>query len=115
MLPSFLREGSLSRETSKKRVYNANQNPTIKFYTNHTKMRLLTHNLLQCHVKNCTNNYPLRVESAELESLEIEYNEEFLKNVLWSKIDWKVLKDTAFDVCGIFAYLKRWMMVVLGG
>ncbi|KAI9031731.1 hypothetical protein CLU79DRAFT_729817 [Phycomyces nitens] len=58
-------------------------------------MRLITHNLLQCHVKNCnSNNFPLKIEDAQVELIEADFNPEFLVNML-PKIDWPVLVNTA--------------------
>jgi multifunctional methyltransferase subunit TRM112 len=61
-------------------------------------MRLITHNMLQCHVKDCnTNNFPLRFEDAEVELIEAEYNPTFLINML-PKLDWEALVSTAVQV-----------------
>ncbi|KAI8989548.1 hypothetical protein BDB01DRAFT_782294 [Pilobolus umbonatus] len=61
-------------------------------------MRLITHNMLQCHVKNCnSNNYPLKFENAEIELIEAEFNPDFLRNML-NKIDWNALTTTALQL-----------------
>ncbi|KAI8390803.1 uncharacterized protein BYT42DRAFT_610082 [Radiomyces spectabilis] len=61
-------------------------------------MRLITHNMLQCHVKNCnTNNFPLRFEDAQVELIEADYNPEFLANML-DKIEWDALLQTAVQL-----------------
>jgi multifunctional methyltransferase subunit TRM112 len=61
-------------------------------------MRLLTHNLLQCHVRGCnTKNYPLRFEDAQIMTEESEMNPDFLVRML-SKIDWTVLRGTALQL-----------------
>jgi multifunctional methyltransferase subunit TRM112 len=61
-------------------------------------MRLITHNMVQCHVKDCnTNNFPLRFEDAEVELIEAEYNPTFLINML-PKLDWEALINTAVQV-----------------
>ncbi|CAO3590094.1 unnamed protein product [Absidia cylindrospora] len=61
-------------------------------------MRLITHNMLQCHVKDCnTNNFPLRFENAEVELIEAEYNPLFLVNML-PKLDWEALCSTAVQL-----------------
>ncbi|KAJ3219130.1 hypothetical protein HDU67_002463 [Dinochytrium kinnereticum] len=52
--------------------------------------------MLMCNVKGCTsNNFPLRIEEAELESLEAEFNENFMRRLL-IKLDWPALSQTAF-------------------
>ncbi|RUS19168.1 hypothetical protein BC937DRAFT_87898 [Endogone sp. FLAS-F59071] len=58
-------------------------------------MRIITHNMLQCHVKDCnTNNFPLRFEDVEIEQIEAEYSPDFIRNVL-GKIEWSALVETA--------------------
>ncbi|KAJ3372528.1 hypothetical protein AMAG_13841 [Allomyces macrogynus ATCC 38327] len=56
-------------------------------------VRLLTHNMLQCHVKNCTNGFPLRFQDPVIEQHEQEINKEFLVNML-PRIDWNALRTT---------------------
>ncbi|KAG0178840.1 hypothetical protein DFQ28_004005 [Apophysomyces sp. BC1034] len=61
-------------------------------------MRLITHNMLQCHVKNCdSNNFPLRFEDAQVELIEADYNPDFLVNML-PKIEWEALTSTAVQL-----------------
>ncbi|KAI8060719.1 hypothetical protein BC940DRAFT_246128 [Gongronella butleri] len=61
-------------------------------------MRLITHNMLQCHAKNCnTNNFPLRFENVEVEQIEADFNPEFLVNML-PKLDWPALASTAVQL-----------------
>ncbi|PKI83391.1 hypothetical protein MVES_002517 [Malassezia vespertilionis] len=60
-------------------------------------MRLLTHNLLACHAKNCgssSNNFPLIFRNVKLELIEADYSEAFLKGFL-PKLDWCALVHTA--------------------
>ena len=61
-------------------------------------VRLITHNLLACHAKDCnTNNFPLAFKDVQLEMREAEFNPEFLKGFL-PKIEWTALVDTAKQV-----------------
>ncbi|KAG2234258.1 hypothetical protein BDF21DRAFT_359800 [Thamnidium elegans] len=61
-------------------------------------MRLITHNMLQCHVKNCNNNnFPLRFEDVQVELIEADFNPEFLSNML-NKIEWDALYNTAIQL-----------------
>ncbi|WFD39515.1 uncharacterized protein MJAP1_002493 [Malassezia japonica] len=60
-------------------------------------MRLLTHNLLACHAKGCgssSNNFPLQLRNVQLELIEAEYNDVFLRGFL-PKLDWNALVTTA--------------------
>ncbi|KAI9481273.1 MAG: hypothetical protein EXX96DRAFT_566089 [Benjaminiella poitrasii] len=61
-------------------------------------MRLITHNMLQCHVKDCnTNNFPLRFEDVQIELIEADFNPDFLANML-NKIEWEALVNTAIQL-----------------
>lgn len=58
-------------------------------------MKLLTHNMLQCHAKGCNqNNFPLSFTDVELELAEVEFNPEFVAKLL-RKIDYPALLLTA--------------------
>lgn len=75
-----------------------------------TKMRLITHNMLQCHVKNCnTNNFPLRFEDVQLDLIEADYNPEFLVNML-PKIEWEALVNTALQVSCWFDFVFNYRL-----
>ena len=37
-------------------------------------MKLLTHNMLQCHIKGVKNGYPFKIEVAETSTREAEFN-----------------------------------------
>jgi multifunctional methyltransferase subunit TRM112 len=58
--------------------------------------------MLMCHVKGCnTNNFPLGFQEVELETIEAEFNEDFMRRLL-PKLDWPALVKTAFDVSYFF-------------
>nr|XP_018264622.1 multifunctional methyltransferase subunit TRM112 [Kwoniella dejecticola CBS 10117]OBR86780.1 multifunctional methyltransferase subunit TRM112 [Kwoniella dejecticola CBS 10117] len=58
-------------------------------------VRLITHNMLACHVKNCTkDNFPLSFSEVELVIRPTEENLDFLRRFL-PKLDWTALVDTA--------------------
>lgn len=61
-------------------------------------MRLLSHNLLMCNVKNCTkNNYPLKIVVDKSQVIEKEFNKEFCLRLI-PKIDWAALYKTVVSV-----------------
>src|SRR5262245_52966549 len=62
-------------------------------------VRLITHNLLACHVKNCTsNNFPLGFQDvSEMEIRQAEFNGDFLRGFL-PKIEWRALVDASRQV-----------------
>ncbi len=67
-------------------------------------MRLLTHNLLACNARTCvttSNNFPLAFKGVQLELIEAEFNEDFLRGFL-PKIEWRALVETAKEVSHSF-------------
>ncbi|KAJ7594935.1 Trm112p-domain-containing protein [Mycena floridula] len=61
-------------------------------------VRLITHNLLACHVKGCnSNNFPLQLKDVEIETREAEFNPEFLKTFL-PKLEWTALVEAARQI-----------------
>ncbi|EPZ35708.1 Trm112p-domain-containing protein [Rozella allomycis CSF55] len=56
-------------------------------------MRLLTHNLLQCHVKKCTtNNFPLNFAKVmTVEDREVEFHPQFIERMI-PRLDFDALK-----------------------
>ena len=62
-------------------------------------VRLITHNLLACHVKGCTtpNNFPLSFNNVQVEIREAELNIDFLSN-FFPKIEWNALINAAKQV-----------------
>ncbi|TRM58078.1 hypothetical protein BD626DRAFT_189128 [Schizophyllum amplum] len=61
-------------------------------------VRLITHNLLACHVKGCTsNNFPLRFSDVQIELRDAEFNPEFLRGFL-PKLEWQALVDAAKEL-----------------
>ncbi|KAJ3311648.1 hypothetical protein HDV04_003912 [Boothiomyces sp. JEL0838] len=61
-------------------------------------MRLLTHNMLQCHVKGCNkDNFPLALQNIEIEKLEAEFTPEFVERLL-SRIDFPALQSTCISL-----------------
>jgi multifunctional methyltransferase subunit TRM112 len=54
-------------------------------------MRLLTHNSLKCPAKDVSTGYPLKLEIEDMEVVESEVNEDFIKHILPS-LDWSGLQ-----------------------
>lgn len=50
-------------------------------------MRLITHNMLRCNVKGVKNGYPLQIEVGKVETVEAEYNPDFVTRML-PKLEW---------------------------
>jgi hypothetical protein len=62
-------------------------------------VRLITHNLLACHAKNCTtNNFPLVFQDvSDVVVREADFNAEFVRGFL-PKIEWAALVGAARQV-----------------
>ncbi|GHJ90348.1 hypothetical protein NliqN6_6750 [Naganishia liquefaciens] len=61
-------------------------------------VRLITHNMLSCHVKNCNkDNYPLQFRDAVVEIRPAEPNLGFLERFL-PKLEWAALVQTAREL-----------------
>jgi hypothetical protein len=63
------------------------------------RMKLLTHNFLNCAAKTCKASpdaFPLKFDQVELTSVEMDYNPQFLINVL-PRVDWPALLQTAIE------------------
>jgi hypothetical protein len=74
-------------------------------------VRLITHNLLACHVKGCTsNNFPLEFKDVQIELREAEYNPDFLRGFM-PKLEWKALFDAAKQVF-LILLLRRLTYIV---
>jgi len=68
-------------------------------------VRLITHNLLACHVKGCTsNNFPLAFKDVQIELKEAEFNPDFIKNIL-PRLEWPALVDAARQVNPAAAFI----------
>ncbi|KAI0317815.1 hypothetical protein OF83DRAFT_1171671 [Amylostereum chailletii] len=61
-------------------------------------VRLITHNLLACHVKGCTtNNFPLQLKDVKLAERATDFNSDFIRGFI-PKIEWSALVATARDL-----------------
>jgi multifunctional methyltransferase subunit TRM112 len=70
-------------------------------------VRLITHNVLACHAKNCqTNNFPLAFSNVRIELKEADFNSDFLRGFL-PKLEWTALVDTAKQARRIYTFLLR--------
>lgn len=63
-------------------------------------MKVITANFVTCAVKDCKTSptsFPLHFHDAELELQELEFQPEFIRNVI-PRIDWEGLQVTASEV-----------------
>ena len=78
------------------------QKPSIKppIWTEDENMKVITANFVTCAVKECKASpasFPLHFHDAELELQELEFQPEFIRNVI-PRIDWEGLRVTASEV-----------------
>lgn len=57
-------------------------------------MKLLTHNMLSCHIKGVTNNFPFKIEATKIEEVDTDFDPEFLRR-MFDKIEWSALREGA--------------------
>lgn len=57
-------------------------------------MKLLTHNMLACHIKGVQNGYPLKIEAEKVETREIDFEPDFLRHI-FPRIQWAALREGA--------------------
>ncbi|GMH41349.1 hypothetical protein BSKO_09259 [Bryopsis sp. KO-2023] len=57
-------------------------------------MRLLTHNMLQSHIKGVANGYPFRIEASKVVTKEADFNTDFLRHI-FGRIEWNALLEGA--------------------
>lgn len=63
-------------------------------------MKVITANFVTCAVKDCKTSpasFPLHFHDAELEQTELDFQPEFIRNVL-PRVDWDSLRVTATEV-----------------
>ncbi len=57
-------------------------------------MKLLTHNMLQCHIKGVKNGYPFKIEAEKVEERPADYDPDFLRHI-FPRIQWDALREAA--------------------
>ena len=62
-------------------------------------MRLLVHNFLQCHVKNCSSPYPIPLKVQEWVEVPVDYSRDAALHLL-PKVDWPAFVQTV-TACGL--------------
>jgi multifunctional methyltransferase subunit TRM112 len=60
-------------------------------------MKLLTHNMLQCNIKGVQNGYPFKIEAAQVEEREMDFDADFLKHI-FPRIQWDALHEGAVSL-----------------
>ncbi|GFH31864.1 hypothetical protein V8C86DRAFT_2615771 [Haematococcus lacustris] len=50
-------------------------------------MKLLTHNMLACHIKGVQKNYPFLIEAVKIEERDADYDPDFLRH-MFPRLQW---------------------------
>jgi multifunctional methyltransferase subunit TRM112 len=87
----------------------------LNFPSLYAMVRLITHNLLACHVKGCTtNNFPLKLTNIELALREAEFNPDFLRGFL-PRIEWDALIQASREVSNTPLFhmdSAKWIVII---
>lgn len=57
-------------------------------------MKLLTHNMLACHIKTVKNGYPFKIEATKVEEIEADFDPDFLRHI-FPRIEYSALREGA--------------------
>ncbi len=57
-------------------------------------MKLLTHNMLACHIKTVKNGFPFKIEATKVEEIEADFDPDFLRHI-FPRIEYKALREAA--------------------
>jgi hypothetical protein len=57
-------------------------------------MKLLTHNMLSCHIKGVQNGFPFKIEPEKVEEVDADYDPDFLRHI-FPRLEWKALREAA--------------------
>ena len=74
-------------------------------------MKVITANFVTCAVKECKTSpasFPLHFHDAELEQQELEFQPEFIRNIV-PRIDWEALRATANEVTDKSDFKRRYI------
>lgn len=70
-------------------------------------MKIVTANFITCAVKDC-KSFPLHFRDAKLELQELDFQAEFLQNIM-PRLDWDKLRITANEVS---SYALSWILML---
>ena len=56
-------------------------------------MKLLTHNMMQSHVKGISKRFPLLIKPGEVRVVEQDFNPDFIRRMI-TRIEWAALRKS---------------------
>lgn len=62
-------------------------------------MKLLTHNMLACHIRSHKHEtpQPFIIEATEIEEMDADFDSDFLRHI-WDRIEWGTLRAAAISM-----------------
>ena len=57
-------------------------------------MKLLTHNMLSCHIKGVQNGFPFKIEATKVDEVDADYDPDFLRR-MYPRLEWSALCEAA--------------------
>ncbi|CAL8469001.1 g8542 [Coccomyxa elongata] len=57
-------------------------------------MKLLTHNMLSCHIKGVQNGFPFKIDPVKVQEVDADYDPDFLRHI-FPRLEWKALCEAA--------------------
>lgn len=70
--------------------------------SNPPDMKLLTHNMLACHIRSHKHEtpQPFIIEATEIEEMDADFDLDFLRHI-WDRIEWDTLRAAAVSMGAI--------------
>ncbi len=62
-------------------------------------MKLLTHNMLSCHIKGVQNGFPFKIDPVKVQEVDADYDPDFLRHI-FPRLEWKALSEAAATMGG---------------
>ena len=57
-------------------------------------MKLLTHNMLACHIKGVQKGFPFKIEATKVDEVDADYDPDFLRR-MFPRLEWSALREAA--------------------
>ena len=58
------------------------------------QMKLLTHNMLACHIKGVQNGFPFKIDAQKVRKVDADYDPDFLRHI-YPRLEWPALREAA--------------------
>ena len=62
-------------------------------------MKLLTHNMLSCHIKGVQDGFPFKIEATKVDEVDADYDPDFLRR-MYPRLEWSALREAAQSLGG---------------